>query len=185
MDDARARALLGVAPDATTDDVRAAYRRLVRRHHPDLAGPSAATTRRTVELNEAYAAVVAAGPHPTASPAPEAEPEPEPRVDPFDIANDADGILPVAGATLEVFNSLCEAADTIGDLSYVDRANAILETIISPATGPTCSLMVTLQTTGADTLAYCTLESFDSRPGPPIDEVVAALSAELARRSPA
>jgi hypothetical protein len=133
-------------------------------------------------------AATARATEPTAPPDAPTAPPPSargPRVDRFDIADDADGVLPVAGSSLEVFNSLCEAADVIGDLSYVDRSNAILETIITPDTGPTCSLMVTLQTAGADTLAYCTLESFDSRPGPPIDEVVAALSAELARRSPA
>jgi molecular chaperone DnaJ len=33
--------VLGVAPDATWDEIVHAYRRLVRLHHPDLSGPDA------------------------------------------------------------------------------------------------------------------------------------------------
>ena len=64
MDDARARAVLGVEADASPDAVRAAYRRLLRRHHPDVAGSSVDATRRTAELNRAYAIVVHAPPPP-------------------------------------------------------------------------------------------------------------------------
>ncbi len=36
--------LLGVAPDATPDEIRSAYRRQVRLTHPDLRGPDADPT---------------------------------------------------------------------------------------------------------------------------------------------
>lgn len=39
-------ALLGVSPDATAEDVRAAHRRIIARVHPD-AGGSAELARRT------------------------------------------------------------------------------------------------------------------------------------------
>ena len=38
MDVARAASILGVAPDASSDEVQAAYRRLIVRVHPDTGG---------------------------------------------------------------------------------------------------------------------------------------------------
>lgn len=53
--------MLGVEPGASADDVKAAWRRLARRHHPDLTGddPDAVrrATRRMAEINTAYAAL--------------------------------------------------------------------------------------------------------------------------------
>jgi DnaJ domain len=43
--------LLCVTPEATPDDIRAAYRRLVRMYHPDVAGSAGAAM--TLRLNEA------------------------------------------------------------------------------------------------------------------------------------
>lgn len=45
--------MLGVSPDAPPEVIRAAYRRLAREHHPDVAGPAADDAIRT--LNAAYA----------------------------------------------------------------------------------------------------------------------------------
>ncbi len=44
--------LLEVAPDCTLDELRSAYRRLARRHHPDVADPS--TIGSMAALNEAW-----------------------------------------------------------------------------------------------------------------------------------
>lgn len=54
-----AYAVLGVAPDATQEQLKAAHRALVRRHHPDLAAPDerAAATRRVQDVNVAYGLV--------------------------------------------------------------------------------------------------------------------------------
>ena len=49
--------VLGVDPGATDTDVRAAYRRLVLKHHPDHNGGSAESARRFEEVQEAYARV--------------------------------------------------------------------------------------------------------------------------------
>ena len=51
-------AVLGVPPGATQVQVKAAWRRLAREHHPDLAASPAeqrAATRRMAEINAAYA----------------------------------------------------------------------------------------------------------------------------------
>ena len=44
---------LGLANDATPSDIKAAYRRLARQYHPDIA-PGPENQRRFVELREAY-----------------------------------------------------------------------------------------------------------------------------------
>src|SRR3954451_19301966 len=46
-------AVLGIAPEASGDEVAAAYRRLAKRFHPDHAGEAAAA--RMAEINAAYA----------------------------------------------------------------------------------------------------------------------------------
>lgn len=54
-----AYAVLGVDPECSQAELKAAHRRLVRRHHPDAAPPGerAAATRRMQEINVAYALV--------------------------------------------------------------------------------------------------------------------------------
>jgi hypothetical protein len=47
------RAVLGVGPLATLEDVKAAYRRLAKRHHPDV-DPSPAAVERMKAINAAY-----------------------------------------------------------------------------------------------------------------------------------
>jgi hypothetical protein len=49
MGEAEARALLGVGPDATADEIRAAHTRLIRMNHPDAGG----TTGLAAQLNAA------------------------------------------------------------------------------------------------------------------------------------
>ncbi|KAK3163623.1 hypothetical protein QOZ80_1AG0006080 [Eleusine coracana subsp. coracana] len=48
--------LLGISSDGSADEVRAAYRRMALRYHPDVAPPGAAAenTRRFIEVQEAY-----------------------------------------------------------------------------------------------------------------------------------
>jgi hypothetical protein len=66
-------AVLGLPPDASPPEVAAAYRRLAKRLHPDVApGPEAA--RRMAEVNAAYTALRRPRAEP-APPAPAAAPE--------------------------------------------------------------------------------------------------------------
>ena len=49
--------VLGVRRDASDSEVRAAYRRLVKRHHPDHNAGSAESARRFEEVQDAYARI--------------------------------------------------------------------------------------------------------------------------------
>lgn len=46
--------VLGVAPDATPEELHDAYRRMVKLHHPDRNGGSADASRRFQEVQQAY-----------------------------------------------------------------------------------------------------------------------------------
>ncbi|SMC19577.1 DnaJ domain-containing protein [Desulfacinum hydrothermale DSM 13146] len=46
--------ILGLPPSASGDDIRRAYRRLARRHHPDRNEGSPESEERLKEINEAY-----------------------------------------------------------------------------------------------------------------------------------
>lgn len=70
-------AVLGVAPDASLAEIRAAYRRLIRAHHPDLLAARglpehhvALATARVARINAARDRLLRS----SASPAPEAQP---------------------------------------------------------------------------------------------------------------
>jgi hypothetical protein len=182
MDEKAARALLGVSPDASPGAIRTAYHRAVRRHHPDMVGASADATRRTAEINRAYVLAAAAVAEPVSGP-------PGSYIDraasddrtPADAAP-FDGMLTVTPGTADVFQALRDAADAIGTLGFVDRSEGIIETLVTPTDGPTCSLLLALDEQGGETVVQCTLEPLEGRPGPPIEAVIASLNAALDRR---
>ena len=49
-----ARRLLGLGQNATLKEIKQAYRRMVKRHHPDVARESAEAEEKTSELNRAF-----------------------------------------------------------------------------------------------------------------------------------
>jgi hypothetical protein len=191
VDTGEALAVLGLSSGAALSDVRAAYRRLVREHHPDLRGD--AGSRKTARLTEAYAVlrrVAEEGATDTIevdSPAPnDPAAPPPPTKSPYDEAVEAER---AAGDTIilraplgEAFAVLFEAAGRIGHIAYFDRQLGILETIVRFEGGPSCSLLITLQGRMGGTEAFCTLESIEATPTPPIRPVIDALLDELATR---
>ena len=169
--------MLGVQPGAASGDVRAAYLRLLRAHHPDVAG--AASTATAAHIIDAYRTLA--------------------RVDDEEDAGDA-GETGDAGDTLvvdlppdEAFLALVDAAGTVGVVTYVDADAGLFEAIVEPAGdgdddgggsrgGPTCSLVVTLQgrATGV-TEAFCTLVALGAGVAPPVRPYVARLAGALPR----
>ncbi len=182
--------MLGLAPGVTLADARRAYRQLVRTQHPDVVGPSG--TAATARLTAAFAflrassssddqPIVVAPPPPTAAPPP--PPPPSPERSAYDEAVDAEL---AAGDTLlvhapadETFAVLFDAASRVGHIGYFDRQLGILETIVRFEGGPTCSLLITLQGRAHGTEAFCTLESIEADPTPPLRPVIDVLLTEL------
>lgn len=158
--------MLGLGPTATLADARAAYRRLVRTHHPDVAGD--AGTRTTAAVIDAW--------HVLRGLVVEAE-EPEVGVD---VVADNDTIALDVPAD-EAFLLLLEAAHRVGDVTHVSPGDGLLEALIAFDDGRTCSLVISLQgRANGTTEAFCTLQALDAGPNPPMGLVVDALVEELA-----
>jgi hypothetical protein len=170
-----ARSVLGLRRSATSEEIRAAFRRLVRRHHPDVAGPGARAHHETARLTEAYGVLLGGPPQPIAQPARDNPPPAVPRP-PAGVPPDP---APLPDPSRSVLLLVREAADLIGDVSYLDRDNGVLEAIVRREGWPPASLLISIRQHGEGTLAHCTLETLDGSPGPPITEVVADLHRAL------
>jgi len=169
-----ALAVLGVSRDATADEVRAAYRRLVSAAHPDRADAAPDATRQTARVTQAYAVIRHAPPE-SARPA---DTGPDPTSEAVAAETDQDSITLGAPAD-EAFAALFEAAGRVGHVAYFDRQLGILETVVRFEGGPSCSVLITLQGRAYGTEAFCTMESIEAAPTPPIAPVVEALVQEL------
>jgi len=179
VDEAAARAVLGVDAVAAWPEIRASYLRLVRRHHPDGAddlADSGRRTLRTAQITEAFAVLVAVQER---SPAAPAEEPPAP-------AHSAGASLrhPAVGldetrtvlldaAPMDAFLALLEVFSMLGAVSYVDRLSLVLETIVTPEPGRATSLLAWLDPE-RDALTRATLgvESLGGHPPADLDALV-------------
>ncbi len=186
MNATHARRVLGVAADASWDDVRRAYRDHIRAHHPDRAGDESAG--RAAQIIEAYRTLDQARQTPPGPPAPPGPPpapvfrEAVPEGGAPAVARlDAD-TLALAAPAGESFRWLMEAAHDIGEITYLDRSGPILEVLCQFEGEPATSLMITTQGRANGTEAFCTTESIEAREGPPTAAVVDLLELALRRR---
>lgn len=192
MTAAEAARVLGVADDSEWTVVRGAYRDQIRSHHPDRAG--AASADRAARIIEAFRVLDHAHRHggdPTPEPAPTAPPTRPVRVArwpppdgpaPAVWRTDGDSLQLDAPAE-ETFRWLFEAAHDIGEITYVDRSVPIMEVLCQFEGEPATSLLVTLQGRAAGTEVFCTAESIEARPAPPVESVVDLLELALHRRA--
>jgi len=196
MDLAEALEVLDLRPGTPMQQVRETYRARVRQAHPDLVGPdgdAGTATARTARITGAFAvvrrAVIDGGTDtvpepPTPAPTePTAAPERAPR--PWEVDHveaDADGdTISIAAPPTEAYALLIEAGARLGGIGYVDRQLGILEIIVRFEGGPSCSVLITLQGRAFGTDAFCTMDSIEAAPTPPIRPVVEALVEELRR----
>ncbi|MGZ6973180.1 MAG: J domain-containing protein [Acidimicrobiia bacterium] len=188
MDLATARDVLGVDPDAPWPDVRAAYLRMVREHHPDTAPDAAEAgirTVRTAQITSAYSALLANRPATDASP-----PVPgfAPRVTDETLTDALDGTRRVllAAELDDAFVALLEVAHIVGVVSYVDRQSAVLESIVTAAPGEATSLLIFLEPGEAEgiTEAFLGVEPLGGHAPAPHVPLVDRIAELLARPRP-
>lgn len=175
--------VLGVRADATWPDVRAAYLRLVREHHPDTAADEADAgfrTIRTAQITAAYS-VLAAELRPAGPPPP---PDFVPHVETANLDDALDGsrrVLLAAGLD-DAFVAMLEVAHLVGVVSYVDRQSAVLETIVTAAPGEATSLLVFLEPGEVEGIseAFLGVESLGGHAPAPLDPLVDRIAELLA-----
>ena len=169
--------MLGVAADASADDLRHAYRALMRRHHPDIARNDPSATARAAELTSAYALLTGEASHQIgnrSSPPPAPDPPPHTEVR-------ADGAVLVEAPGNETFLRVLDALETIGDVTYRDRSAGYLQAIIHPVGGPLCTMAVAIEPRSVDTLVLVSLDSMDSNAAPAIDPILHQLAGLIAK----
>lgn len=190
MDRAQAARVLGVAPDAAWSDVRRAYRFQIRRHHPDRSGGvrDADGVDRATLIIEAFRVLDQARllPPPPPSPAPPAPPRlrrptSPPGGAPAVVRVDSDTLRLDAPAE-EAFRWVIDAAHDVGEITYLDRSDPIVEVLGTFEGEPATSLLVTFQGRVDGTDLLCSAESIEARPGPPTAAVVDLLELALRRR---
>lgn len=155
-----ARRLLGVDDTTGPDELRAAFRRALRRTHPDLPGGDGDAARQVLAAYELLAALPPVEPPSHAA-----------------VTVDGDTIAAELPAG-DLFELLVAAADEIGDITYLDADIGLLEVLLQVAGHGPCSVVLTLQGRGLGvTEAMCTVEPVGSWAAPP-PEVVAAVLAD-------
>jgi len=182
-----ARSTLGLGPTPSWTEVRVAYRAQIAAAHPDRAGGD---PDRAARVTEAYATLeraqregrlheAPAAPAPPPAPRATRAPAPPPLDEPPEVL-DGDTVHLQAPPD-EAFARILEACHAIGDVTYVDRSCAILETLVRVESEGTCSLVITLQGRAHGTDAFCTLEAIEHVATPPVRPVVERLVLALHR----
>ena len=181
MEQQEARRILGVDPAADVDEVRAAYRGLLLRTHPDVSG-AADATQRTIELTRAFRLLTdapAAAPASTEGarpPAPPPPPPPRPEFHPVGRELVDDDTIAVGAPANETLMLLIEAAHRLGEISYLDPSAGLLEVVVEFVEAPTSSVLLAMQgrATGV-TDVFCTVEPLSGGEAPPADAVTRLL----------
>ncbi|HSH22911.1 MAG TPA: DnaJ domain-containing protein [Acidimicrobiales bacterium] len=177
MDEAEARRILGVGGQTSAEQLRRAFRQRLRRAHPDVVPDDPGAARTTAELVAAYALV-----RRTFATAAQ-----ERQADLGATPGPMTGALVVTGDSLiypappdEVYRRLVAAADQLGELTYVDPDDRVLDTVFTAADGTACSLLATLQGRTHGTEIFFTVEALGRGRCPPVESLVAEVAAVLA-----
>lgn len=187
-----ARRILGVPPGAELEVVRAAYRRRLLRTHPDVSQAPDATTS-TIRLTEAFL-VLSDPPTDTddarrsgttgTRTAPAPGPPPRPERSPIGAELVDDDTIAVPAPADEVLMMLVDTAHALGDISYLDPSNGLVEVIVEFVEAPTSSVLLSMQgrATGV-TDVFCTVEPLSGGDAPPADAVTRLILHTLRERS--
>ncbi len=178
-------ALLGLEATDDRRRVREAYLLGVRATHPDVSDATDAHERTTtlqlayetvlgaldgaLERREAATTPSAAGP--TVPPAPTVSTEP-----PITATWIADDTLGIDAPANEALPFLIEACHEVGDVTFLDQRAGLIQVTVGFVDEPVCYLLMNLQgrATGV-TEVFCSIESIESTPAPPIGAVTRLL----------
>ena len=157
MDRETALRTLGLRHDAHSDEISAAYRKLIRKAHPDVGGDTAAAAR----ITEAYAWLQRSAPRSVRPPG-SAEP----------AASDERLVLLLPPG--DVFARLCELGQRLGELSYLDPQAGIMQVTFTALNSAPCQLMATVVagSNPEESQVEFTLEALTNAVPPPIAAVV-------------
>jgi DnaJ domain len=163
LDIAEARQTLGVTASSSIDEIRTAYRARLRQVHPDQNTRSSATAE-TKQLIAAFRLATDvqgwAEPEPV-SPEPVVSSQSTDEPAAFAAVIDDDTVA-IAATGTEAFAALVAVGHEIGDVTYIDRQNELLEILLRTVTNDTLSLVATLQgRANGTTEAFLTLEPLD------------------------
>lgn len=148
---------LGLKHDAQRDDISAAYRKLIRKAHPDVGGDTAVAAR----ITEAYAWLQHSAPSTVASPR-------------TSKAAPSDERLVLLLPPGDVFARLCELGQRLGELSYLDPQAGIMQVTFTALNSVPCQLMATVVagSNPEESQVEFTLEALTNAVPPPIASVV-------------
>ncbi len=173
-----ARALLGVSPQATHDEVRAAFRAQIGRHHPDV-NPAPGTSARAMALIEAWEVLSVTDPPITDPPITDPPVTDPPITGPLAAWATGSSVMAAAPAD-EVMLWLIDAAHRVGDVTFLDMAAGLVEALVEFVDGPVVTLTLSLQgRVAAGTEVFISMEPWSRPPRPdlPDPDAVARLLA--------
>jgi hypothetical protein len=170
MTEDEARHVLGVGAGASAAELRAVYVALVRANHPDVAADPATAGPVTATITEAYRVLRDLPPVPPRPPPAPSGHRPLRRHRAVDVI--APEAVWIDGPPIEAYRAVVDAADALGEISYVDRSAGLVQVALRPPGGPTCWLTVSLHHRPGGSVAVCTLESIEAAPTPPAEPVI-------------
>jgi DnaJ domain len=154
-----ARQTLGVTARSSMSDIRTEYRARLRQVHPD-KNASASAAEETKQLIAAFRLVTESHAQPNVEVVD--TPVEESMVSDDFAALVDDDTVAIASTGIEAFAALVAVGHEIGDVTYIDRQNELLEILLRTVTNDTLSLVATLQgRANGTTEAFLTLEPLD------------------------
>ena len=148
----------------------------MRRHHPDVARSDPEATDIAARLTTAYALLTTPDPlFPNGRPPPAGSTTPHPDGPPHTEVR-ADGAIIVEAPGNETFLRVHDALESIGDVTYRDRAAGYLQVIVQPADGPLCTMVVAIEPRSIDSMVLISIDSMDSNAAPPIEPILVELA---------
>lgn len=165
--------IIGVSAETPWEDIRRAYRRRVRDHHPDLGGAATEANEQTTRLNLAWQ-ILESATEGGRRPLPAARRDAQ--ATSSGSADRAPAGVPPA-MTLrappgDVFVQLLDAAHAVGDVSYIDPEAGLIQVLLDPRGPASSQLLIAVDVDEDPPACTFTLDSMHAENAPAIAHVV-------------